>query len=142
MATTMTRRSTNPITELLSWLEGDQALEARGFGLTPQMRVEDYVEDGEYVLRAEMPGIDPEKDVEVSVDGDVLTIRGERTEEERTKNRHELHYGSFSRSVTLPAGAKADEVTATYADGVLELRVPVEADQAEPRRIQVQRSEG
>jgi HSP20 family molecular chaperone IbpA len=137
--TTVTRR-VNPVAEMLNWLEGEPSTAMRGFGLSPYIRVEDYVEDGVYVLRAEMPGIDPDKDVEVSVEGDVLTIKGERQEEEKEKNRHEFHYGSFSRSLTLPRGTKVDDISASYADGVLELRVPMEGEKSEARTIPVQRT--
>jgi HSP20 family protein len=112
----------------------------RGFGLAPYVRVEDYVEEGDYVLRAEMPGIDPDKDVDLQIEGDVLTIRGERREEEKDKYHHEFHYGSFTRSVPLPHGVKPEEISAKYADGVLEVRVPVGREAQEPRRIPVQRA--
>lgn len=139
--TAVTRRTSNPIAEFLGWLEGDASPSLMSFGLMPHVRIEDFVENGEYVLRAEMPGIDPEKDVQVQVDGNVLTIRGERTDEEKTKNRQEFHYGAFARSVTLPNGAKAAEVKASYTDGVLELRVPLDESAAEPRTIPIQRTE-
>jgi HSP20 family protein len=74
--TTPMRHRANPIAELLSRFD----LEA-GMGLSPSVRVEDYVEGDTYVLRAELPGIDPDKDVEITVDRDVLTISGERREE-------------------------------------------------------------
>lgn len=138
--TNVTQRMTNPVAEMLNWLESDPPFPVRGFGLAPHIRVEDFVEDGSYVLRAEMPGIDPEKDLDLSMDGDILTIRGERTEEERTKNRHELHYGSFARSVSLPQGARTEELVATYADGVLEIRVPLDDAETQPRKIPVQRA--
>jgi HSP20 family molecular chaperone IbpA len=137
---TMIRRRSNPVSEMLNWLEADPPLPVRGLGLAPYIRVEDFVEDGTYVLRAEMPGIDPEQDLDLSIDGDVLTIRGERTEEEKTKNRHEFHYGSFARSLTLPQGAKADELAASYTDGVLEIRVPMDGESVQPRKIRVQRT--
>ena len=137
--TTVTRR-TNPVAEMLNWLEGEPPFSVRGFGLSPYIRVEDYVEDGVYVLRAEMPGIDPDKDVQLSVEGDVLTIKGERQEEEKEKNRHEFHYGSFSRTLTLPRGTKAEDIKANYADGVLELRVPMEGEEPQARTIPVQRA--
>jgi HSP20 family protein len=93
------------------------------------------------VLRAELPGIDPEKDVEVSIENDMLTIRGERREETKEKNRREFHYGSFRRTVSLPKGADADKITASYTDGVLEVRVPMTTEVAQTVRIPVQRSE-
>lgn len=102
--------------------------------------VEDYVEQGTYVLRAELPGIDPDEDVSLTVEGDHLTISGERREETKEKGHREFHYGAFTRTVTLPAGAKAEDITATYTDGVLEVRVPMPAEQPRPAmRIQVTR---
>lgn len=109
-------------------------------GLAPDVRVEDYVEDGSYVLRAEMPGLDPDKDVEVTVHGDLLTISGERREETKERNHQEFHYGSFRRSVTLPPGADPDAVEASYTDGVLEVRVPLSAEQAGARSVPVTRA--
>jgi HSP20 family protein len=135
MSTPMRHRA-NPIAELLSRFD----LEA-GMGLSPSVRVEDYVEGDTYVLRAELPGIDPDKDVEITVDRDVLTISGERREEVKERNRQELHYGSFRRSVTLPGDAREKDISASYADGVLEVRVPFDEDQDRTRRIPVRRAE-
>ncbi|MGN6575307.1 MAG: Hsp20/alpha crystallin family protein [Nocardioides sp.] len=123
--TTVARRSRSPVAEMLSWLESGVGFDARSFGLAPYVKVEDFVDDGTYVLRADMPGIDPDKDVEVSIVGDMVTIRGERREEQKDKNHHELHYGSFARSVQLPHGTKPEEVSASYVDGVLEVRIPM-----------------
>lgn len=115
---------TSPIADMIDWFENGAPRALRTLGLTPYVRVEDYVEDGTYVVRAEMPGIDPDEDVTLSVSGDVLTIAGERREEKKEKNRQELHYGSFRRSVQLPRGVQPDQISATYTDGVLEVRVP------------------
>jgi HSP20 family protein len=97
--------------------------EAGGF-----IRVEEFREDTALVIRADLPGIDPNKDVEVTVSDGVLHIDAERrTEEERVEKgylRQEVHYGSLSRSLPLPAGAAEADITATYKDGVLEVRVP------------------
>ena len=140
--TTIARRRPNPVTEVLNWLEAEPPvlMGMRGFGLAPYIRIEDFVEDDTYVLRAEMPGIDPDKDVQVEVIDDVLMIRGERKEEQHERNRHEFHYGSFERSLRLPRGIKADAVEASYADGVLELRIPVDGDEPQSTRIPVQRT--
>jgi HSP20 family protein len=62
-------------------------------------------------------------------------VKGERREEHHEKNRREMHYGSFSRVLPLPAGVDADQVTASYADGVLEVRLPL--GDAAPERHQV-----
>lgn len=139
--TTVARRTSSPMAEMLDWLESNAPLNLHGVGLSPHVRVEDYIDDDSYVLRAELPGIDPENDVEVTVEDDMLTIRGERHEESREKNRREFHYGSFRRTVTLPKGALADDVTASYDDGVLEVRVPVRGTSAPSVRVPIQRSE-
>jgi len=136
---TLARRG-SPVSELLDWLESSPTL-----GLATMrsiIRVEDYMDGGDYVVRAEMPGIDPDKDVEVSLEGDVLTIHGERREEEREKNHSEFRYGSFTRSVRLPGGAKKGDVTAKYDAGVLEVRVPVGDVSEEATKIPVQRAGG
>ena len=138
---TVARRTSNPMAEMLDWLESNSPLNLHGVGLAPYVRVEDYLEEGAYVLRAELPGIDPTKDVEVEVEGDMLHIRGERREETKEKNHREFHYGSFRRTMSLPKGAKADQITASYNDGVLEVRVPVEQAEAPSMRIPVQRTE-
>ncbi len=139
--TSVARHSPNPVADVLDWLESGPALGLRGFGLAPYVRVEDYMDDGTYVLRAEVPGIDPEKDVSLDIEGDVLTISGERREEKKDKNRHELHYGSFTRSIPLPRDVKTDEIKATYVDGVLEVRVPAMVAEHKPLKVTVERKE-
>ena len=139
--TTVARRTRSPVAEMLSWLESGTGLDTRSLGLTPYVRVEDYVEEGVYVLRADMPGIDPEKDVEVTIEGDMVTIHGERREEQKDKNHHELHYGSFSRSVQLPHGAKPEEVKASYTDGILEVSIPMAtSEEGTSHKVPIQRS--
>ena len=95
-------------------------------------KVEDYVEDGTYVLRAEIPGIDPDKDVDIHVRDHMVELRVERTEEKTTggkdRYRSEFRYGSFTRTVPLPLGASEDDVKATYKDGILDIRVPMPAE--------------
>lgn len=108
------------------------------------LRVEEFVDEGALVVRVEVPGIDPEKDVEITVADGVLTIRAERKEisenREKESYRSELRYGSFERRVALPAGATEDDVSATYQDGMLEVRVPLgEVPVPEPKRIPVTR---
>ncbi|WP_428847178.1 Hsp20/alpha crystallin family protein [Nocardia arthritidis] len=89
------------------------------------LRVEDEMADGKYLVHAEMPGMDPDKDVTITVRDGVLTIKAERSERQETKGRSEFSYGSFVRSVALPAGAKEDEIAATYDKGILTVSVPV-----------------
>ena len=96
------------------------------------IRVEEFREDRTVVIRADLPGIDPDKDVELTVSDGMLHIEAERREEEKREEkgylRHELRYGSLSRSLPLPEGATAADITATYKAGVLEIRIP------EPKR--------
>jgi HSP20 family protein len=137
--TTPARRERPMFSELVDWLEGGfPGLPMRPFAGSQVMRVEDYVEANQYVLRAELPGIDPDNDVEITVDNGVLTIKAERREEKKEGGRSEFRYGSFTRSVTLPTGADEDDVTATYGDGILEVRVGMkEAKAPEARRIAI-----
>jgi HSP20 family protein len=93
------------------------------------IRVDEFRENGNLVLRAEVPGIDPDKDVELTVLDGMLRIDAERREEEKQEEkgyiRRELRYGSFSRTLPLPDGVSEKDIKATYKDGILEVRVPV-----------------
>ena len=138
---TLAKRTSSPMAEMLDWLESNSPFNLHGVGLAPYVRVEDYVDEGYYVLRAELPGIDPEKDVEITVENHLLSIRGERREETKEKNRREFHYGSFRRTLELPRTADPDKITASYSDGVLEVRVPMETEEGPSVKIPIQRAE-
>ncbi len=94
----------------------------------------------EFIVHADLPGV-AQKDVKVSLLGDVLTIRGERkqTHERKDQNLHriERRYGSFERSFSLGVPVRADGVKASVRDGVLEVHVP-KAEEARVREIEVQ----
>ncbi len=94
------------------------------------MRVEEFRDGEDIVVRAELPGIDPDKDVEVTLGDGVLHIEAHREQRSERKESHgyrsEFRYGSFVRDVAVPAGTDESKVRATYADGVLEVRVPTE----------------
>ena len=106
--------------------------------------VDVFHRDKDLVIRAELPGIDPEKDVEISLEQNVLTIRGERRYEERSSanggSRFESGYGSFSRSILLPEGIKEGDIQASYEDGILEVVVPGVLELTEPKRIPIEAS--
>ena len=107
--------------------------------LTGQVfRLEEAVRDDRYVIRAELPGLDPENDIEVAVDGRVLTIRAERRQQDNGPYRSEFRYGSLARTVRLPARVDAGDVTARYDKGVLEVSVPVPVVRPEGTRIPVE----
>ncbi len=95
--------------------------------------IESYIEGDQLVVRADLPGIDP-RNVEITVTGDVLTIKGSREDKREHKERNfvfkEVSYGTFERSITLPAGVKADDIKASYKDGVLELTAPAPKEMA------------
>lgn len=93
----------------LSWLLG------------PEIRIEEQLDGDRYIVRAEIPGIDPAKDVQVSLVGDQLRLQVERKESHVEKGHSEFRYGSFYRVIPMPAGAKADTLAATYTDGILEI---------------------
>ena len=101
-------------------------------------RLEESIRDDRYVIRAELPGLDPENDIEVTVDGRILTIRAERRQQDNGPYRSEFRYGSLARAVRLPARVDPADVTARYDKGVLEVSVPVRGGQArrhpDPRR--------
>ena len=101
------------------------------------IRIEEGQEDGAYVVRAELPGIDPEKDLELTVDQGVLTVRAERSEKSENTHRSEFRYGSFTRSVTLPTGVREEDVSAEYDKGVLTVRAPLREDGGGARRVNV-----
>ncbi len=96
-------------------------------------------DDNNFVVKASVPGIKPE-DIEVTVHGEVLTIRGEmKQEQDRENERYHLRerrYGTFTRSLSLPAPVKTDEVSAEYNNGVLTLTLP-KTEEVKPKRIQV-----
>ncbi len=103
-----------------------------GLGAHP-IRLEDEMQEGHYLLRAELPGIDPAKDVDITVQDGELVIKAERSEKKETKGRSEFRYGSFTRSVTLPTGANEEDIKATYDKGILtvDVAVPKQAAAAE-----------
>lgn len=107
-------------------------------GTEPELKVEEFGEDGQLVVRAEMPGIDPDKDVEVTVSDDIQNLRAERRSETETEDkagdRSEFHYGSFARSLRLPAGATEADIEATYTDGTSRSATPSTPPPPKPRR--------
>lgn len=93
------------------------------------------------IVRAELPGIDPER-VEVEVTDGVLTIRGERVQEERQEGEDwlvcESCYGSFERSLTIPESVDVSAITAEYTDGILEVQVPKALEAARPQTTKIE----
>lgn len=106
-------------------------------GWTPSVDL--VKKEGALVLRADIPGITPD-DVKIEVDDDLLTVSGEHREEKEEKKEHymrrERRCGSFSRSMVLPKGVKADNIEASCKDGVLEVTIPI-PEVGEKQKIEV-----
>ena len=108
------------------------------------MHLEEFRENGTLVVRAELPGIDPDRDVEITVAEGTLCIRAERREKHEARGdgdfyRSEFRYGQFSRTLPLPAGVGPEDVVADYTDGILEVRLPLREAGSGPTRVAVGR---
>ena len=104
----------------------------------PSVDIEE--EDDKYLIKADLPGVD-KKDIEVSLDNGVLSIRGEKQVEKESgkgskRHRTERFYGSFARSFTLPTAVKVEKVDASFKNGVLKLVIP-KAEDAKPKAIEI-----
>ena len=130
----------NPFKELSSLHTDLDELFNRTFGRTglPSLITEGYrypamdcaMKGDNFIVSVELPGIDP-KEVDITVAGNLLTVRGERKLEKETKEEdylmREIGYGSFERTITLPHGVNTEKVKAHYAKGILEITMPAEA---------------
>ena len=103
------------------------------------LAVDMYQTDEAVVVKSSVPGIDP-ADLDISVTGDILTIKGETKSEEEVKEenyvRRERRYGSFSRSLSIPVAVMADKAQAEFKDGILTLTLP-KAEEVKPKAIKV-----
>jgi HSP20 family protein len=140
----MLMRRFTPVQELVELQRDLMELVSRTLGsVAPEVdflaNTEAYFKDGHLVLRAELAGVDP-KDVEVSVAGRTLTIKGERkapTVPADDRLFGEIVYGKFERVVTLPEGLNTDEVKARWDRGILEVMIPV-TRALEPKKVPVE----
>jgi HSP20 family molecular chaperone IbpA len=122
--------------DLVEWFE-EPFLTLRPY-LGQPIKIEDFVEGDHYLVRAELAGIDPEKDVEVTAGPGYLTIRAERHDKIEGKHRTEFRYGSFSRTVQLPPNADANYVTASCDRGILTIKLGLKGQRREDmKRVQV-----
>ncbi len=103
-------------------------------------RIDSYVADNRLHIKADLPGVEP-KDVEIALDGNRLTVKGERKAENEGKNGGYFHkersYGSFARSFILPKGIDAEKIEASAKNGTLEVVVPF-PEEVKPKRIPVE----
>jgi HSP20 family protein len=95
--------------------------------------------DEHIIVKADLPGVDV-KDIDISIVGNVLTVKGEKKQEKEEKgesyHRIERSYGRFSRSISLPAEVNPEAVEAVYKDGVLKLTIP-KAEKSKPKKIEI-----
>lgn len=120
----------------------------RLFDLDDQDRwlpVEELRDGDTIVVRAEIPDVDPDKDIEITTDAGVVRIHAHR--EQKTKQpdgsgyRSEFRYGEFVREIALPEGVEATDITATYTNGILEVRIPSpEKVERAPTKVPVTRA--
>jgi HSP20 family protein len=100
-----------------------------------------FVKGDSYCVEAEIPGVD-KNDLEVSVDGNMLTIRGERkmSREEKEEDYiiRESEYGSFMRRLTMPEGVKTENVHASFENGILKITIPMEKKAIAGRKIEIE----
>lgn len=139
----------NPAREMMSLREAMDRLFEESFlpsafmgqeaGPAAALPVDMYETDDRVVVNATVPGIKPE-DLEVTITGDLLTIKGEFKSEEKTEKRNylrqERRYGSFCRQVGLPAGVDSNNAQATFEHGVLTLELP-KAEEAKVKSVKV-----
>lgn len=128
MSTTVQRNGQSLVGELMTWM---------GTVVAPEVRVEEWTEGDRRVIRVDLPGVDPAKDIELTVDRGILRLSGERRAEEHAEHRTEIRYGSFERVLSLPRGTRPEDVTAEYTDGVLTVSMPTGTEPDSPRKIPV-----
>jgi len=102
--------------------------------------VDVYETKDEIVVTADLPGV-KEKEIDVSLVGDLLTIKGERRHEQERKDeslhRVERAYGAFERQITVPMPIQADKVRALFKEGVLEIHLP-KAEEVKPKQVKIE----
>jgi HSP20 family protein len=126
---TLTPKEARPFAELFEWMESPITMFRPLLGQS--IRMEDFFRDGHYVIRAELPGVNPQEDLDVTVSEGVLTIKAERREEEVDKSHSEFRYGALSRRIPLPATADTEHIRASYDNGILEVVVDLLGKEAQ-----------
>ena len=126
-----TMRSREAWPRLTDWIDAFIPADfVRRGGFTHNIRIEELSRDGTYLVRAELPGLDPDKDVDVCFQNGLLTIEATREEHEETDEHSEFYYGRFVRVIPIPDAVDPDSAQASYENGILEIRMDV-MDQGE-----------
>ena len=127
--------------EMFRSIDNQQSSDGQNSG---NLEIDINESEEQYTIQASMPGVKAE-DIDISVNGDMLTISGETESESESDKGHyhlrERHYGSFRRSIALPSNVDADNIDAECENGVLKLKLP-KSEETKPRRISVKGSNG
>lgn len=117
--TSLQPRPGTGLADIFRMLEGEWP-----FGEHHAMRAETFTEGDDFVIRCELPGMNPDEDIHINVEANQLKINAERKHEERTDRRSEFYYGNYSRTMMLPMSCNTDEIKAEYEAGILTIRMP------------------
>lgn len=135
----MTTVATTPASSTSDWAGSPLSTLHQLVRQAREIPIEQYPDGADYVIRLEVPGVDPARDLTVSVATGTLTIRAERHPAGPEDAESEFRYGSFARSIALPLGANIDDVSATCRDGVLTVRIGMQPEHLQGgRRVEVQ----
>jgi HSP20 family protein len=104
----------------------------------PDIKVEQFVDENRFVVRAELPGFDPEKQIDITVINGLLKIHAERAEQIPQQAHSEFRYGAFARTIALPTGALEDSAVAKYRDGILEVTFTIGPATEPGRHIKIE----
>lgn len=136
--TTTTQPAGAAITGISDWA-GSPVSTLHRMPAQPQpIPVEQYADGTGYVIRFEVPGIDPAADLTVSVEAGAVVVRAERRDTAPEGRQTEFRYGDLGRRIALPLGADAREVSASYHDGILTVRIGFEAEHQQARAVEVE----
>jgi HSP20 family protein len=97
--------------------------------------VEQYPDGSSYLVRLELPGIDPATDLAVCVEAGTLVVQAQRTDSAPQGHQSEFRYGRLARHITLPPGTDARDVSATYRNGILTVRIGMTPELQQPARV-------
>lgn len=137
--TTTAQPAAAPITSMSDWAGSPMSTLHHMLARPQPIPVEQYADGTDYVIRLEVPGIDPASDLTVSVETGTVTVRAERRDNAPEGRQTEFRYGHFARRIALPLRADARDVSASYHDGILSVRIGLKPEHHHARRtIQVE----
>jgi len=126
MTSAVQRTSQTVETDLANWM---QAI------TEPDVCIEEYVDGDRRVIRVDIPGVHPNRDLDLTVDEEVLRLHGQRHAEKHDQHHTVIRYGTFERIMSLPLGTRPEDVEAEYVDGVLTVSIPLESPAASAKAL-------